>query len=223
MALAHKVVHCTIMGTMFSGGEEWQTGFYLGAPDADAQVPNQAFADVVRNAWQTFFTLAGNGVSDSYNFTGVKLARLGLDGKYDGSAVIQSFPTGQVTGGSTGLPLPPQVALVATLIAGSGKGLGGKGRMYLPGIKHAVTGNGRISDADALRVANNLATFFNTINASTDKPGTAINASRGHVKFGGAGAVNITLNGIRVGNVYDTQRRRRNGLSETYQASAQLT
>ena len=93
---------------------------------------------------------------------------------------------------------------MATLIAGSGKGLAGKGRMYLPGIKHAVTGNGRISDADALRVATNLATFFNHINASSDQPGKAINASRGHKNFGGAGAVNITLNGIRVGNVYDT-------------------
>lgn len=222
MALVHKVVHVTLSGHMFGSDEEWQTGFYMGAAESDAPVPSQAFTDVVRNAWQTFFTFNGNGISDAYTFTAVKAARLGLDGKYDGTAVAQSYPTGTVTGGSTGLPLPPQCALVATLVAGSGKGLGGKGRMYLPGVKHAVTGNGRISDADALRVATNLKTFFDTINASTEAPGKVINASRGHKKFGGAGAVNILVNGIRVGNVYDTQRRRRNGLAETYQVSPAL-
>lgn len=216
MAFADKVVHVTMSGQMLGGQEEWQTGFYCGLPEGAAPVPTTAFTDAVRDAWQTFFTHAPNGISDAYSFLQVKAARLGTDGKYDGSDVAVSYPAAAVYGGSSGNPLPPQIALVATLIAGSGKGLAGKGRMYLPGIKLPVDGGGHIGESSCQQIATNLATFFNAVNASFDTPGEVINASRGQAKFAGLGARNVPINGVRIGNVYDTQRRRRNALAETY-------
>lgn len=213
---AQKVVHVTLSGQMLGGAEEWQTGFYMGSAEADAPVPTQAFADAVRDAWIIPFTTFGLGFSSAYSFTGVKCARLAKDGRYDGSDVVESFPATAINGGSSGNPLPPQIALVATLIAGSGKGLAGKGRMYLPGVKFAVDGGGHIGTSDAQAMATALATFFNTINSSFDAPGEAINVSRGHKNLLGVGARNVPINGVRVGNVYDTQRRRRNALAETY-------
>jgi hypothetical protein len=216
MPFADKVVHVTLSGEMLGGQEEWQTGFYCGLPEGPAPVPTQLFTDAVRDAWVTFFTAFTSGISMDYTFTQVKAVRLGTDGKYDGSAVATSMPATAVTGGSSGSPMPPQVALVATLIAGSGKGLAGKGRMYLPGVRFPVDGGGHLSTGQTDGIATNLAAFFNTVNGSFDVPGEVINASKGMTKFAGAGARNVPINGVRVGNVYDTQRRRRNALAETY-------
>lgn len=218
---AQKVVHVTLSGQMFSSAEEWQTGFYMGSAEADAPVPTQQFADAVRDAWTTFFTLGNNGVSETYSFTGVKCARLAKDGRYDGTAVAESFPAAAVLGGSAGNPMPAQIALVATLVAGSGKGLAGKGRMYLPGIKQTVQTDGHLYQPFCETLATNLAAFFNTINGSFDAPGEVINVSRGHKAQLGLGARNVPVNGVRVGNVYDTQRRRRNALAETYSVATE--
>lgn len=215
MPFADKVVHVTMSGAMFNGGEEWQTGFYMGQAEGAAAVPTQQFADAVRDAWTTFFTYAGI-VSNKYTFTQVKCARLGTDGKYDGSDIAISNPATAQVGNYAGQVMPPQIALVATLVAGSGKGLAGKGRMYLPGVSAGIDDTGHIASGTTQAIATQLAAFFNSINASMDAPGQAINASKGHKKLLGVGARNVPINGIRVGNVFDTQRRRRNALAETY-------
>lgn len=213
---AHKFVKVTLSGKMLGGAEQWVTGFHCGLLTADASAPTQAYADAVRDAWIPVFTDFNMGFSSTYTFEQVKLAMIGTNGKYDGSDPIVSSPTTAVNGGSSGNPLPPQLALVATLVAGSGKGLAGKGRMYLPGIKAGVDGGGHIDSSYCQGLANKLKTFFDTINASTSRPGPVVNVSGGHEKLGGAGARNVPVNGVRIGNVYDTQRRRRNSLQETY-------
>lgn len=221
---AQKVVHVTIHGTMFGGAEEWQTGFYFGSATADAPTPTQAFVDKVRDEWTTFHSLFANYISNRYAFTGVKAVLLEKNGKYGSNQPVESFPATQIAGGYTGTPMPPQCALVATLIGGSGKGLGGKGRMYLPGISAPVQADGHLLQTDCAGIATKLATFFNNLDASIDAPGHVINVSRGH-KTDLLGVVsydnarNVKVNGVRVGNVYDTQRRRRNALAETYSAA----
>lgn len=213
---AQKVVHVTLIGTAWSGQEEWQTGFYMGSPTQDAAVPTQLFADAVRDAWITFFSSQEGNISSGFKFTTAKCARLLKNGLYDGEAV-ESHAAATVSGGAiSSTPMPPQVSLVATLIAGSGKGLAGKGRMYLPGVNAAIDGTGHIISPAPQNIATKLSEFFNAINGSFDAPGEVINVSRGHKAQLGLGARNVPVNGIRVGNVYDTQRRRRNQLAEQY-------
>jgi hypothetical protein len=221
---AHEVVHITLSGTMFGGNEEWATGFYVGKMSADAAPPTQTYIDGVRDAWQTFFTTAANGISNYYTFTQAKATLLATDGKKDvGTDVQVAYPAAAVYGGGSGAPFPPQIALVATLIAGSGKGLAGKGRMYLPGVRFNLDANGYISNSDALAVATNLRLFVNAVNGLTAGSGNVvINASQGNASLLGINARNLPVNGIRVGNVFDTQRRRRNGLAESYQVSAAI-
>lgn len=216
---AQRPVHVTISGSMLGGGEQWQTGFYMGFADKDANVPTQAFADVVRTEWAKFWTTVNSGISSTYKFEAVKCVRLEKNGLYGNSDVVQSFPTPAVAGGAGALQHPPQVALVATLIGGSGKGLGGKGRMYLPGVNIQIDSTGHLPAGTATPIATNLAAFFNAIDASVDAPGHVINVSRGTRKLMGWGARNVKVNGVRVGNVYDTQRRRRNALAESYAAA----
>ena len=216
---AHKPVHVTISGTMFAGNEEWQTGFYVGNASADAPVPTQAYADAVRDAWITFWRDTASFFSTEYRFTQVKAARLATDGKYDNSDVQVSYPATTQTGNAFNPPMPPQCALVATLIAGSGKGLAGKGRMYLPGICAPVDSTGHISVGSCQGIATKLAAFFDTINSSVDSPGHTVNASKGSKALLYVNGVTIPTNGVRVGNVYDTQRRRRDSLAEVYSAA----
>lgn len=222
MAFADQVVHVTLSGQMLGGAEEWQTGFWMGYAEGPANVPTQGFVDGVRDAWATFFALGTHSITEDFTFTAVKAARVNIGGLYDGSEVVQSFPATTVKGGNTAPPFPPQCALVATLIAGSGKGLAGKGRMYLPGINAVLDGSGHINSTFTQLIANDLAAFFDTVNGLIGAPGVVINASKGHAKLAGIGARNVPVNGIRVGNVYDTQRRRRNALAETY-STADMT
>ena len=216
---ADKVVHVTMSGTMLQSQEIWQTGFYLGKAAGEADVPTQALADSIRDAWLTFWTNGQNGINQYYLFDQVKCARLQTNGKYDGSEVIVSNPVSATPGGAGGLPLPPQVSLVATLIGGSGKGYGGKGRMYLPGVSHSAGSTGHIGDLEAQTVCTNLAAFFQSIYTNAVTANIPINASRGSTIFLGAGNRNVPINGVRVGNVYDTQRRRRDALVEAYKVS----
>lgn len=221
---AQKVVHVTLHGTMLGGAEEWQTGFYMGSATADAAQPTQAFVDAVRNAWIPIWTSNTGPYCYAYSFTGVKAVLLEKNGKYGSNQPVESFPATAQAGGYPGAPLPPQCALVATLIGGSGKGLAGKGRMYLPGVSQGIDTTGHLSSTVCNRIATDLAGFFNTLDSSVDAPGHVINVSRGH-KVDILGVVsydnprNVKVNGVRVGNVYDTQRRRRNALAETYYAA----
>lgn len=215
MAFADKVIHVTMSGNMLGGAEEWATGFYIGLSQGAPEPPSQQFVDGIRDLWETWFETPGH-VHQSYTFTQVKAARLNIGGLYDGSGVVTSNPATTVQGAYLGQMMPPQIALVATLVAGSGKGLAGKGRMYLPGVSGGIDATGHLAQSFAQQMATNLATFFNGVNGLVSNPGVVINASKGQKNFAGLGARNVPVNGIRVGNVYDTQRRRRNALAETY-------
>jgi hypothetical protein len=216
---ADKVVRVTFSGKMLNGAEEWQTGIYVGKAVGAATTPTQAWVDGVQAAFATFFTV-GSGISNSYTFLECKAALLNTIGKYDDpdSAVV-SHPAVAKFGPETGSPYPPQCALVATLIGGSGKGLAGKGRMYIPGVKWPIDSTGHIDTGAATSTGTKLRDFIVAVNALPDAPGVVINASRGHKLSLGLGARNVPVNGVRIGNVYDTQRRRRNGLAESYWVS----
>ena len=215
---AHRVVKVTVSGTMLNGSEEWQTGWHMGYLTQDASAPTQAFVDLVRDQWILHIhNNADVPVNNTFKFTEAKAALIHTDGKYTSNDdVVVSHPAGVVSGARAGAPLPPQVALVATLIGGSGKGIGGKGRMYLPGISQEIDGNGRILPLICQNVANQLAAMFNTLDGFAGAPGHVVNASKGSKRTLYTDGRNVPVNGIRVGNVYDTQRRRRNSLQETY-------
>jgi hypothetical protein len=216
---ADKVVRVTLHGQMLNGSEEWQTGFYVGQAQGPAGTPSQAWTQGVCDAFATFFTV-GSGISNAFTFLEAKAALLNVVGKYDnpdGAVVAQ--PATVKYGPETGPPLPPQCALVATLVAGSGKGLAGKGRMYIPGVKWGIDSTGHLDSGAVGSLGTKLTDFINAVNALPDRPGVVINASRGHKLSLGLGARNVPVNGVRVGNVYDTQRRRRNALAESYWVS----
>jgi hypothetical protein len=206
----------TIFGNSYDGAEEWSTGFYLGQLDSDVGTPNEAMAAAIKSAWATFFGAGANMIGYRWKTDGVKIAHLKTDGKTDLDNVVTSYFTTPVAGPSTGIGFPPQVSVVATLLADNGRGLAGKGRMFIPGVQQGLDATGHMGSPYPQTLATNLAAFFADIQSSFDVVGQLINASQGRIVAGGTGPLNRAVTHVRVGNVYDTQRRRRNQLSEVY-------
>jgi len=218
---AHMTHRVTIIGDCFGGQEEWQTGFYLGDPDADLAVdPSLDEAEAIALAWETFFEASNAGISNDYRTIGVKVARVSTAGTVD-SALTQfwNYPAA-IIGNNSGANFPPQISLVATLNTIRARGHGSKGRMYLPGVMHSVDTSGRIETANAVFVCNLLKAFLDAVNAHADVPGQVVLNSAEVTGVPFRAAVINEIIGVKVGNVYDTQRRRRAQLQESYSTAA---
>lgn len=227
MPYAHAVKRVTISGNCYGGAEIWSTGFYVGSVGADVSNPTQAFADAIRTAWTAFWGSATSYVSSNFKVDNVKVAQVGTDGKTSLSNVIYA-PYGTALAGTASSPiLPPQIALVASLENAGARGLAAKGRMYLPGIAATLTTTGQISTTNASTIAANMKTFLDAVNAAAPTGEKVILASQGRRTKNADGsysvvpgtAVNALVTRVRVGTVYDTQRRRRNAMVEQYQSS----
>lgn len=215
MAYPHRVARVTLSGDMFGGQEIWSTGFFMGFENSDAPAPTEQGAADIAAAWSTFWSASTSGVSSRYFFKMCKVQTMGVDGKAIADTAVYHQPATAVAGGAGTSVLPPQIALVATLANSLPRGLATKGRMFLPGINFTIAADGHIGTLEVGQVATNLQTFFNSIFQDADTPGNPVLASLGNSLQLRPGAIrNVTQ--IRVGNVYDTQRRRRNALTESY-------
>jgi len=106
-------------------------------------------------------------------------------------------------------PLPPQIAVCVSLLTGFA-GARNRGRFYMPGPANDIlTTTGRYPTADATELADGIQDGFQSLLSDGFTPVVRSNV--------GAGAETV-INAIRVGNVFDTQRRRRNQIAETYVA-----
>jgi hypothetical protein len=215
LGYAHNVVRVTIEGISFGGAEEWSTGFYLGHDDGDASIPTQGFADAIRDAWGTFFTSGNSYISNYWNSTRVKMSLIEASGVTNPDDTVYSAWATLPSGGKRGGSFPPQIAMVATLMSARTTGIGSKGRMFLPGIWETVQVNGGINSTATTNIANGLKTFLNAVEAAAPLSEQVILATHGH-KTDGSGKANVPVTKVRVGSIYDTQRRRRNQLVESY-------
>jgi surface antigen len=219
----HRVSRVTIHGKYAGGVEEWSTGFYLGKENADAALPTQAQVDAIATAWKNFFTGVGQNISASWSTDYVKIASMGTDGRSDAQDTVYSNYVTQPTG-SGGNLYPPQIALAASFTSAKMRGVGSHGRMYLPGISIGLDTTGHVGGAGLTAVLGAFKTFINACNAASASGDIVILASHGSInkdgtpKIGGSAPINKAVTGIKIGNVFDTQRRRRNQLAETYQA-----
>lgn len=218
MAYANAHVKVTLFGTCMSGNEEWQTGFRMGDPDpAGGNFGiGSGWLALVAAAWQTYFTNGSNGFSGNYKTNGVKAAIILEDGSTDIANVETYSYATPISGASGGSWFPPQITLSAQLAAASPVGLGAKGRMYLPGINFPISASGYIGTTEAQAIANGLRTFLDACETATNSPGVVMNCSKGRIGVPFAAPVNRRVTHVRVGSVYDTQRRRRNQLVESY-------
>jgi hypothetical protein len=223
-AYAHKIAKVTISGTCYGGTETWSTGFFMGSPTTDVVGVNAPGSQSIATAWQTFFTTAVNSFSGEFKTVQVKTALINADGTTDLDEIDYYTYPSPIAGGAGAATLPAQIALAATLTSDNQRGLAAKGRMYLPGIQAPVSGStGKIASATVGNIATGFKTFLDAVNVGTGTSGKVILASKGRKQAGEVGGDTIYIGGVsawvtgcRVGDVYDTQQRRRRQLPETY-------
>lgn len=131
-------------------------------------------------------------------------------GKYvsDGQVYIREVEN--VKGGSN-VYTPPQLTICVTLTTNKSRGRASKGRLFLPTLTGSVTQSGQLATPARDEVATAAATYLNALN---NWPGVDLPwDSAVHIWSSVDGSLE-KVTGIEVGSVVDTQRSRRNAISE---------
>lgn len=125
-----------------------------------------------------------------------------------GQPIVDSAITSVAEAGTgTSVPTPPQNAICVSMLTGLA-GARNRGRFYLPPpVSSAVTTTGRLGTTQQTALVDGLGVAFSGLATAGFTP--IVRSSVG----GGAETV---VTSVRVGNVIDTQRRRRNAIAEVY-------
>lgn len=192
-------------------GDRWSVGLNLmpqtGSP-ADLITGqddlNSAAADVAAALSPVTLSGIASMMTSACNIDEVQVQFFGTDNLLS----AQSTPAIPSFGGSGSIKAPPQCALTISLQTGL-PGASYRGRIYWPALGASLQNTGRITGYSGL-VAN-YRTLFNTINNELSAYGNLKYAVYSPTKD-----VLTAVSNIRVGDVLDTQRRRRDAIAETY-------
>ncbi len=200
-----------------SGPEIWQNGVRIMAPVGDPTpgMPDAtSLQDVFDNGLSPLHSAATFVISNHAWLQWVKAVKIGTDGAYAGEPV--SYSATAVAGGSTvtSSRTGMQDSTVISLWSGLTLGKANYGRIYTPWSESTVDQNtGRVpsvtTDFQAALAADMIG-YINTWATGLPNPGLVAIMS----KIGSG--VSKYVNYVRVGDVRDTQRRRRDGIAETY-------
>jgi hypothetical protein len=206
----------TIGGTQGSQGEIWQTGLHM-APNGtagDAPAVTQGMADDVAARVADWWDALKANMSNEMTLKWVKVAKLDLNGAYVDDPKIHEYVT-YLAGLNGAGKMPYQVATVASLRSGSAIGTANYGRMYIPGLTSGTElSQGRRSFAFTEMVANATSSLIDGLN----EVGVAIQPLF-RVRNMSLKGTSKLVTRVLVGDVPDTQRRRRNQLVEIYAPS----
>lgn len=192
-------------GEIGSGDE-----IFIHTMSATSPLSQSAVAALVASNWYDALTESGLGIqpylADTVTYTDVTVAEiLSLSTGALAAATTQALAAPVAGSGS---PLPAQVALGVSFTAGTRpNGTPLRGRCYLPPLEaSAVSVGGRIDAGIVTDVAECFATYFERLDALGVTVGV----------WSRTLAVVQPVTEVRVGNVWDTIRSRRNAIPETY-------
>lgn len=215
MAYPGPFVKATFGGTIYGGADIWSCGLNIynlpggGLAVTPAQLAAAALA--LREPISEWFESAGAFISSYANLEWVKVAALDAQGRYiEDSQLAEVNPS---VNGVYETAVAPQISTVISLTTSSTRGLAHIGRIYPP-LSGTASNTGYIGTniVDGMAFAASL--LVEGVNAVTeDVFGEGMKVSI--LSKVGAGAVK-EVTGVRVGNVLDTQRSRRNAFIETY-------
>lgn len=210
MPMPANILKVTQKGTIAT--DVWQTACYFRAKSTPPTLPiPAAFGTAIANASRTCFVNLAPYTSAMVSWTGVRLDWYGSGGLLIAS--LDATATGGSAGGSAAGNHPPQTCVVVSMRS-AGTGPTARGRMYWPLLSGTVsTATGTFPSADASSIAGHLRTFLLAVGADTTWSAAGWDPV---VVSQTAGGLDRLLTHLKVGNVFDTQRRRRNKVIETY-------
>lgn len=186
------------------GSEAFQHGHHVSSADTAFGVAGDAAA-------QWLAILAVTGFAQLFH-TGVQWSQVNVSelGATPSAPIVTSAQQAISDGGTTATTsLPNQISTVCSIQTATA-GSRARGRMFLPPVvAGAASVTGRLATASVTAMADNLEDYFDAMTA----------AGHSLVVVSGVGGVWTTYAAIniRVGDVFDTQRNRRNQLAEVYQ------
>lgn len=189
-------------GTIY-GTETFQHGHHVDSADSAAGVATDAAAQ-----WLTQLAVVGFSVNwrTDVVWSQVNVSELGAT---PGAPVVTSAQAAIADGGTgTGASLPAQCSPCISLRSATA-GSRARGRMYLPPTAISTVGNsGRLTSTAQNAIADGVEDYFDAMTT----------AGHSHVIVSAVGGAwtNYPLVSLRLGDVVDTQRRRRNDLAEVY-------
>lgn len=160
MAYAGQFHRLVLLGEAY--GDVWNTSLSI-AHDSGGSVEavTQGLIDAVATAVGTWYagasTTNGLRAAASHSLVGLKLNRIGTDGRYVDGVTMEHEYSPAVTGGA-GLSTIPQQATVISLLTDVSRGPAHRGRMYLPPVDGYVavdqtTGQASVAHATRLSLA----------------------------------------------------------------------
>jgi len=189
------------------------TGLKFGGtgPNIDHQVPDAGMAENLSDAMVTFLDQAPVARASYSRYLGAKVAYVGTDGHYLEDPAEFSVPA-PISGATAGVI--PQASVVISLRSGQTLGKGNYGRMYIP---HSGITSGATPYFAQDRAQINLAAA-NMIGAVNDVAADAVagGAVRIYAALAQSAPQARAVTQVATGRIVDTQRRRRNALTEEY-------
>jgi hypothetical protein len=189
----------TIGGDGWNSQEIWQFGWRFDR----ATIPTSAETDI-SNAVQTWW--GQYGPSEYVRLTHWKWALQGTDGDYPaGHVPFEHVYVPALAGNSTNDGAQPQDTIVLSLRTSRPRGRGHAGRIYPPVRPVNINASGLIGSVTSL--LQSFVTLVTAIQNAVDAPLVVGSELAGTLRP-------VTM--LRMGQVVDTQRRRRNALPEMY-------
>lgn len=195
------------------------TGNWEVNQSADPWHPDDYLNDVAAPAFAAWLS----GIPASWNKTRIrslKISPIGTNGRAvpappyaSGTPCLLTWTSSYPVGSNSSDPLPLQNSEVVshrTLQTGRA----GRGRMYLPAITESLTDtHGQISSSNCTDIAANQVTLLESLSQGSGVPATW---TLRPIVTGGNWTRYGVITQVKVGNIIDTQRRRRRSLTETY-------
>nr|CRY97312.1 hypothetical protein [uncultured prokaryote] len=196
--------------------ESWQFGvrvFAHGDPSPSFLDDPQAYADNIASDIDTWFG-AVHGIPNYCRLQSIKVNNIDPDGHYADPVTHQHDYSTPPTGPNTSAFLPPQCTVVWSWTTDVARGPAHGGRVYPPTSSWSLAAGAVLSSTQQGQSLDDALALLDILGSQTDTgsvlvtPCVASSMSAMH-----------SIEGVRVGAVVDTQRRRRNQLPEAYVSS----
>lgn len=196
---------CGIRGFFGHGGPGTMTTWP--SLDLDATLAAQ-YTNLL--AW---FGSVGAAMAGTAYLRWAKLNVIGSDGKYADKTTTHVIDSSSVNGAAAAT-MPSYMSLAYSWETERKRGLAARGRIYPPNFTMSFTGSA-VTSAETTTAVTSGKTLLTALNVSDGLDGgvftPAICSSQD--------AAWAEINGVRVGNIIDVQRRRRNAVAEVYASS----
>lgn len=210
-------------GTLLNGAEIWTNNIrFVGTGTPDEEYDEQAIAERLTTALAVRFAAPAPtrlGYSQSVRLRWGKFNAIGPDGKYASSTETARYdlPDTGVTGATVAASFHPQLALAISWGTRRQRGRASKGRIYVPMPTVQPDSSATIDAGLRQSLADAWAACIDNLN---DEAQGALQQRPIAAVVSGVDASWEPISTVRVGSIIDTQRRRRNALTEVYSSAA---